>query len=432
MKNKKSIFFLLVTLVHPLVTIASTCNPIHKPFQLSLRKVLILSTSHSYAITASQLQNIVAEKDVAIARANCYPTLDFQGIDSGGFPGSNGQLGIGGMMGSPFRKELGVGFVAQQIVYDFGRTAADIKLNKEKEKYSEANTRVKTYEVQLLALQTYYKCMSYQSQIASWAELKKQSALIAHEVNHFVKTGQRSIVDRYIAKEQEDKANTYYEYFLKHLKRSKDTLSIMMGISTKTFECPVLQAHNPMPLSVRTLTSSPLYTRSVIKTEVAQQKLNYERSRYHPRIIAEASIGNNQTARLVDNKAYAVGIGIDVPIFRQQTLAQIQKARAQFNTDNEKLLAEEQMLEELNAQYNEDIKSSIIQIRDLRGELQYAQKGYSVAKQRYFEQTGNLLDLQDAFRNLERIQTNLIEARTRLLQAQGAKLLMNGGKLVKR
>ncbi len=46
--------------------------------------------------------------------------LGGRAVDSWGFPGSSGYLGIGGLMGSPFRSGEAGGLVATDTLFDFG------------------------------------------------------------------------------------------------------------------------------------------------------------------------------------------------------------------------------------------------------------------------------------------------------------------------
>ena len=57
-----------------------------------------LAEKNSPKLSASRFYEIAANKSINIARANYYPTLNLEAIDSTGFPGSSGLTEVGGLM----------------------------------------------------------------------------------------------------------------------------------------------------------------------------------------------------------------------------------------------------------------------------------------------------------------------------------------------
>ncbi len=394
---------------------------------ISLRKVMQLAEKNSRFLDESQLREIAAQKSINIAEANYFPTIDAEAINTSGFPGSNGALGIEGIMGSPFRSELSAGVIAQQTLLDFGRTERDIKVARYEAKYSHENSKVTQYEIKQLALQTYYDCASFRTQRNTWSHLAKESTLITKEAMQFVRTGQRSIVDGYLSQAQTKEAKTATAFYAARLKESTRELAIIMGVKTGSFSCPALsQRLSKWQNSDGTLHFSPLVSRAIVGNEVAQAKLAREKVEYLPKVVLDASAGTLQTARLVPVQNYAFGIGVTMPLINEHTRREIQRARALAIAQEEEVDAQKQLLAESNGKYDEIIKSSEVRLANLSQELVLANKAFNVAKRRYFSLEGELVDLREAFTNLSRTKTDIDKTRAVLLQAKGSKALLNG------
>ena len=56
-----------------------------------------------------------------------------------------------------------------------------------------------------------------------------------------------------------------------------------------------------------------------------------------------------------------------------------------------------------------------------------ANQAFTLAKKRYYNFEGTLVDVREAVRNLERIQSEVIDVKIDLLLAKGSKALLNGG-----
>ena len=76
-----------------------------------------------------------------------------------------------------------------------------------------------------------------------WAELAKDSAMITKEAQHFVDTGQVSIVDRYLSKAQTEEARTAKAFFAERLKKSEQELAAAM-VTPVNFSCPSITSRN--------------------------------------------------------------------------------------------------------------------------------------------------------------------------------------------
>lgn len=394
---------------------------------ISIDEVMRLAEKNSPRLTAARFHEIAAKKSIDVAKANYFPTLNAEAIDSTGFPGSSGAIGVNGLMGSPYRSGFSIGLVAEQTIFDFGRTYYAVEASRHQAEFSKQETRVTLYQVKQLALETYYECAYFRTQKDIWNELVEYSALITKEAQHFVDTGQVSIVDRYLSKAQTEEARTAHAFFAERLQKSKQELAVIMGITQTNFSCPPLPNHLTHSLNPNlSMDRSPLLARAMMDKQVAQSRFLQEKAGYYPKIVAIASLGSLQSTHLEPKKDYAAGIGIILPIIDMRTSGEVQVASANLYAKNHEVEAEKQYLGEMNAKYDAIIQSSKVRLRHLDGELTLANKAFKTAKERYFSLEGQLIDLREAFRNLARVQTEIQETRLRFLQASGSKALLNG------
>lgn len=394
---------------------------------ITLYEVLKLTETNSPRMSASRFRELVAAKSVDIAKANYYPSLSAQAIDDTGFSGSANYLEIGGLMGSPYRSGYGAGLIAQQTIWDFGRTYYDVEASKHEVELSKQNTRITLYQIKQLALQTYYECAFYKTERDIWANLWRESAKITKEVRHFVNTGQISIVDKYLSKAQTEEAITWYEYFEERLKKSIQELAVIMNVSHHHFSCSTLPKELPSFLNQNlSIESSPFVARAKTGIKVAESRLKQEKSGFYPKIIAMASVGEMANARVVEKKAYSGALGVILPLVDFRTSGEIERASAMLSAKKEDAEAEKQYVSELNAKYDQIIYSAKVRLKYLQDEFDLAKKAFYVARKRYYSLEGELIDLREAFRNYARVQTEIEETQTRLLQASGSKALLNG------
>lgn len=419
--NKKII---LITILSALLFSLNAWSADKRP--ISIDDVLQLSEVNSPSLSASRFHELAARKSIDIARANYFPTLNAEAIDSTGFSGSSGLLGVGGLMGSPYRSGISGGLVAQQTIWDFGRTYYDVEASKRQAELSKQDTRVTLYQVKQLALEIYYECAFFRSQRDIWAELSHHSAMITKEAQHFVDTGQVSIVDRYLSKAQTEEAQTAEAFFAERLKKSEQELAVIMGTSAN-FSCPPLPNELTHALNPNSgIEASPILARAIIGKRVAQARLQQEKAGYYPKIVAMASLGGMESASLEKKKNYSAGIGVILPLVDMHTSGEIQRAKAELSAKDQEIEAQKQYLEEMNAKFDTVIYASKVRLQHLDAEFTLANKAFKSSKQRYFSLEGNLVDLREAFRNLVRVETAIQETRMQLLQASGSKALLNG------
>jgi outer membrane protein TolC len=395
--------------------------------ELSLGEVLGQAEQNSPRLKAARLQEKAAHERVGVAKSAYSPSIAAEGIDSWGFPGSSGALGIGGLMGSSYRSGAAAGLMATDTLFDFGRTYFNVKTARQLEELQREGFEVDKYSVDLDVLRTFYDCSRFRSEHEVWDGLHGEIELVAKEVVKYVGTGQRSIVDKYLAQAQVEEARTNRNYFSSRMNSTVSRLALLTGSAETGLTCPALpRLAEAVPLYPNGAVN-PYILQSQAEVELAKTRLAARKADYLPKVVGVASVGTMERVRLVNRADYSGGLGIILPLFDGLgTVHRVGEARADLDAKAQQLGAIRLQMDETNARYDEIMDASRARIEHLEREQKLAEEGFSVAKNRYFKFQGTLVDLRDALRNLGRIETDMRDTQANLLEAEGSKALLNG------
>jgi outer membrane protein TolC len=395
--------------------------------ELSLAEVFRRAEARYPTLSAARARVAGAESAVGVARSAYLPTVEAAAIYSTGFPGSSGGLGIQGLVGSAYRSGLAGGLVLRQNLWDFGRTSAGVEAAREERDASRDVVAVARFDLEREAMTVYYDCGRYRSQLESWRETEEEARAVEKEISHFVRTGQRSEVDRYLAAAQTEEAAQAVAGFEARLRVTSRRLALMVGMPEEAVICPRLPVRGKSIGPVAGTGASPLVARARKEIEAARSRLSQARAGHLPRLVGIASVGDMQNARLVPEQSYALGVGLIIPIFDGwRTSGEVDRASAKVQEKEAELAVTRQRLSELSTRYDELIESSRARLEHLERELDLAEHGFQLAKERYFSFRGVLVDLREALRNLTRVEGQANDAWADLLQAEAAKRLVNG------
>ena len=394
---------------------------------LTLREALDLSQKYNPDVKAAGARESQAEGQKRVEQSTYFPHLSLEALDSTGFPGSTGALGIQGLMGSPFRSGLGAGAALTQDLFDFGRTQASVRAAEYVLKERNQQIDIERFRTNQEVISAFFSCVLSRLAFESWTELAKDSELVDHEVETFVQTGQRSIVDRYLARAQEEDAKTNVDDFQERLKISQQRLSVITGYK-EAFECamPANDSSTELKLSPN---ENSIVAFAQFRLGEAQAILDYSKAENLPKLVGIASFGYLQDAHLVPVTNYSLGIGIQFPIFEGfRVKGEIEKNSALVQEREFQIQATQFGLDDLNQQYDERIGSAHVRTVHLSTELKIANQAFDIAKKRYFQMKGNLIDVRDSLSNLARVKNSLNNARVEYSEYQALKLNLNGAR----
>jgi outer membrane protein len=398
---------------------------------LKLNQVLRLTEANSHMVTAALAHEKASESAITIANSYYYPTLEAQAIDSTGFPGSTSALGIGGAVGSPYRSGLAFGLLAKATVWDFGRTANGVAASEHDRLGEEQKTRIKVIDLDNQAARLFFECVRFSSQAVTWSFVLEQAKLVTHEVKQFVSTGQRTVVERYLAESQEQEAATSQADFAERAAGTRSRLQLYTGLPNPT-ECPTAQnlsTGNGLPESAPA--ANPWIRNAEEEAKAAEARLGQARAGHLPQIGVLGSVAYLDAARLVQKKNYAIGVGISLPLFEGfRTTARVQEAQA-LVTEKEALIeANREEVDRTSSRFDELLASAKLRLQHLVEETKLATSGFELARKRYKALQGPIIDVREALRNLTRVRTQLSEAEVDYWAAAAAKALYLGARKV--
>jgi outer membrane protein len=394
--------------------------------EISLRKILDSADQYSPDLKASGARENAAQSQVGIAQSYYLPNLNFEAIDSTGFAGSSGALDVQGLMGSPYRSQFSAGFVLTQNIVDFGRTYYGVQTSKAEAKSEEKRTDIDRYQLDQNVIQDYFDCVLNRAQKETWSEIAKDSGLVTKEVDRFVRTGQRSVVDRYLADLQKEQALTQSANFETREKVSIQRLALVTGLDPD-FRCPLLGDEKAALRAPQGENPIVAYARDQL--DAANAKLSQSKTENLPKIVGIASAGYLQDTHFVQKQDYALGIGLEIPIFEGfRVKDQVNQNAALVDEKDYLVQASKLRLEDLNRQLDERIESASVRVDHLGRELKIAVDGFDLAKKRYLDFQGTLVDVRDSLNYLSNVKTELNASQADYLESKYLKDVLNGAR----
>ncbi len=385
---------------------------------LTLDETLSAAESMSPSVKQKRLLEQAAGESVGVEESREKPRVDLQAIDSYGFPGTTGYLGAGGIMGSPYRSGWAVGLVAQQTLLDFGEAKSRVAASEQEVQTKKLETAIERQNVKIAALTNFYDCERLATLRDLYEGLLKQTRGISEEVKGFVKTGQRSVVDRYLADAQVEDIITARDEQLARLKQSEQALSLLVG--KPSVSCSYLPEVNPSQPGAETFDTHPYI--EVVKSEAKAEGKRKEmvKRQLLPKVSALVTVGDMEKARLVDEKNYAVGLAISMPLYdgsaRDHEISRSDALIASYQAQAESRRLE---LQRSDLKLSEERAAAEARLFHAQKRIKDSKKAFALAKERYTNSEGSLTDLREASSLLARDQTALIDAKAKYLIARG-------------
>ncbi len=406
----------------------STCNADdNKPsHEINILTLLHLATAASPDLKASEERTNQADATVEILKSPYYPNLELQGIQSYGFPGSTSALGIGGLMGSPYRSGPAIGFLSKYTLLD-GTQRYRLKAAFENRASAKEDTTLQRIDLYQKVLRAYFDAARFRGQAELWKNIEQETDKISKEVHRFVKTGQRSIVEGLLIQDQVEEAHTAQAGYAEQYKGTLRRIALLTGQPEGALACPSIATMtvNDLPLQP-TPALSPLVKKAALQAEAAEMNVSAASSERLPKVMAMGSYGEMEKARLVQEKDYSAGVGLIFPVFEGYRIAgEIRRAKSVAQEKKDDLESAKIEMDELDDRFDETIDASQVKLNFLQHELTSGQRAVTLSQQRYLDFQGSLVDVREALRNLARIQEQINDTKSDLLLAIVSKNILN-------
>lgn len=382
-------------------------------------------------IAASKFKIIAAKRATEKNNSAYYPKIELQSLVPvpGGLPGSYGEIGVRGVMISPFHTGNSIGFLGTYTLFDFGRTKNTIKASEQDEITRKEESRITRIESIQSALHIYYDCLKFRSLIETWKDKLKRLKFVQQEVNRFVSTGQRSIVDSYMIKSHIEKIETELHIFEEHHKSAEEKLSLLLEIPLNDIDYVAIERLEQPKVENNQidLKNNPYVKKAESDLLTSKAKVDIAKAGNMPEVKSMGSFGDYDNARLVPKQNWAVGFGFSMPLFEGFKIQKdIEEAEAHTNQKLKELEAAKRKVQETNIKINEAIDTSETKIKHLVDELKISEDGYKAANSRYNSFQGNLTDLRETIVNLYRVKAEIIDTKVKLNLYLHIRYLVNG------
>jgi outer membrane protein TolC len=395
----------------------------------NLLSVLNLAEKQSPRLKAEHYQQDAAGERIRMQKSGYYPELSAAAIASTGDPGSFAMMGVDGNISAKDRLGAGAGLVLKQDVWDFGRTQGAVHQAEAERDLSVRETALIRLDVDREVLQTYLQCSYLKAEVKDAHEVANLAHLLSRETDRFVRSGQRSIIERYLVDAEAKAADTRIAEMDARVQVIEKRLAVEAGAS-QALHCQNL---SDLEKDWRKLESGsgpvPGVEAQKTRIAVAESRLDRAKAEEHPEILALASGGYFDNRATRDRMNYAAGVGISFPLFEGFRIdAGVQNQKAELMAARSGLDAYRQLLASHNAQYDEQIRALEVRLQSLEEENKLAERAFALARKRYLSLQGTMVDLREAIKNMERVMESLtVTSRDRLL-ARGERALLNGAR----
>ena len=433
MKKLKSTILLCAALIGvatPLQTLGKpSLNAAPSESELDLFQVLKEADAASPRLKSARYANEAGTQNVEVNKAAFLPEIDAAAAASTGLPGSMAMVGIDNNIGASQRVGFGAALIVRQNIWDFGRTSEAVKTAEAQSSLSKSQLALAKMDIEREVLQTYLNCAFLKSRLENSKFLLDQSRVLARETDRFVSSGQRSVIERYLVDAEAKEAETRNAEFRERVLVIEGRLAIELGRpETDRVVCADLSNMGAVMAKLEaTKSTSPILMVQEQKIQVAEGLLGRAKAESRPRLIAIATGGYFDNQTLKDKFNYSAGIGITVPLFSGfRVESQVGREIASLNAETASLGYSRQVVEQTNSRYEEQVRSLTVRLNFLREENKLAKQVFDLARKRYLSLQGNMIDLREAIRNMDRVLRSTDETNHDLFLARGERSLFNG------
>ena len=414
---KKSVILFLVTLLSTSVFAAD----------LPLFEALRQAEKSSPKMLSQKFLEEASSQEIKIQKSHYYPELNAALIASTGNPGSFALMDADSDISSANRVGEGGALILKQDIWDFGRTSHAVEAAELQQQLTKQQNYLSQLEIDHEVLGTYLACSFLKTQIANSQKIVQRTKLLTHEMDNYVRSGQKSIIGKYLMEAEEKSAETRVAEFSERLKINQLRLADLLGRKDENLSCQDLVSVAKDVSKMRGGDLSPILEAQKTRSQIAQAKLSQARAEQMPQIFGMAMAGFFDNEHLKDRDNYAVGVGVSIPLFAGYRIdSRISKESAQLQAEQASMDFSQQQLDQANSKFDETIQSLKVRLKFLEEEERQGSKVLDLAHKRYEELQGNMSDLRDSIQNINRISLSADETRRDLLISLGEKALFNG------
>jgi outer membrane protein TolC len=399
--------------------------------ELSLADTIKAAIAASPRLKSARFREEALREEIRSQKSAYLPQLDVAVVASAGDPGSFAFLGVDNNFSASQRLGEGASLVLRQDLYDFGRTSSLVAVAEARQNAESKQRGIYKAEVAREVLRAYLDCSFLKAQVENARFIARQTALIARETGRFVRSGQRSIIERYLVDAELKESETRVAELGARATMTERRLAIEMGRpEAEAPSCePLAAAESGIRDLERLHGPSPILEAQEAKIRAAQSRLENAKAETRPTIVGMATGGYWASERVPnDHMNYSLGVGITLPLFSGFRIeSNIDREAADLHAE-EALLAHSRLtLDTAGSRYDEDTSAIGVRLEFLKSEKALAKTAFDLARSRYLSFQGTMIDLRETIRNMRRILDATSVASRDLYVARGERALVVDG-----
>lgn len=394
---------------------------------ISLQEAIDYAIAHHPQLKIAQIDVGIRKAGITESRSGLFPEISVNALETTGFPSSTGGLEVRGLANSPYKRGWGVDVEVEQILFDFGRTAAIIRSAKSKKDAAEASGTLVQMEVVLEIHRAYALCQMYQDRMSLYQSIFDDTKLMLDEIRKFVKTGQRSPIESALMGTRLDELKQSQILTERLMEENIAQLNFSMGVSGAnqfTIKQGGLHVLSDEALGLQPfaqLLSTALRDHPKVKmleAEERQAEANVDKaqSEYLPKIVGVVNAGTFYDTRFVKRDDYAAGVALKIPLFdglktpshhEQATLKEDRSRQEKQQFEN----AIQLQIRKLVLDFQQFVKLRPI----VEDQLSQSKGALQLAKERYLSKSGLLAEMDQAQKAYINARENDLQMRFKLL-----------------
>jgi len=351
------------------------------------------------------------------ARSGYFPQISTSGIAKQGLSGASGALGLRGLVTSPLFRDIGASAAIFQNIFDFGRTAHQVKASRWAAVSLNHALAAQQALVTLNVQQAYYTALQQQRLVKVSEQILADRQLIVRQASAFYKAEIKSKVDVTLAEVGAANANLELVEARDRLRTAIASLNHAMGIDGEPeytlAEPQIIVAAAPalQPLLAASRQQRPelLALDAQIKAD-EEIVLRAEKEKW-PKLMALFSSGWVRFSDLSPGKLLLGAFGVDLPLSTGGRIENV-VAEAQANLAQTRA-ARDELAQDIRFQaqraYNE-LLSGIETVRANEQLIAQAREALRLANVRYRVQLGSFVELTSAEAAASRAEAHYAQA----------------------
>jgi len=419
-----AIFFLCIFSTHTMAQ-----EMIKKGETLNLESCIEIALKRQPSIAAAAGSVEVNASLVEQAKSSYYPQINWSSSYNRVSPASNrnffttsGSTGSsGGVISSSGRSgsfdEYSTGFGLNQLIYDFGKTPSEVKIQKLTLDSSHSDLVNTTDQTILTVKQAYYGVVQAKYNVLVAQDTVKQTSQHLEQAKGFYEVGTHPKFD--VIKAEVDLSNAQLNLIRNQnaFKISIVNLNNAMGIP----DAPEYSIDENMPFARYEVTLEEALTKAyenrpdlksvVSKRQAAERSIELARTGYYPVLTGSASYSWSGEKLSSLEHGWDVGAALTFPLFSGfLTKYQVEEAKANLNI----LKANEESLRQTIFQ---DVQQAYLTLRAAEEAIptaklgvEQSQENLDIANGRYKAGVGNPIEVTDAEVGLANSRTSYIQA----------------------